>query len=257
MLASDQGIDIVPDDEGLKSAIGGVYGLFQQLGQAGDLPAPPQSDDPADTAAYQQELQEAKRRRTEMAEAQVELDRLICHMSENRTHYAQLYWSSISSADLERILHSEFNIPPHFVEPKIVGFDGAYAAFRVTNLKWLKLSGINVERTMRELADSGLFENVRQTAEIEMPTRGLTVEPELGTCDACDEFVHFHREQDKLLKAEEVEQARLETQRLQERINRGLLGDPTPFEGAASVSVRTTAPLEAVTPITTEPGNDD
>ena len=257
MLASDEGIDIVPDDEGLKAAIGGAYGLFQQLGQAGDLPAPPQSDDPADIAVYQQELQEAKRRRTELAEAQVELDRLICHMRENRTHYAQIYWSSISAADLQRLLHDEFNIPPHFVKPKIMGFDGVYAAFRVTNLKWLKLSGINVERTMRELDDSDLFENVRQTAEIEMPTRGLTVEPELGRCDACDEFIHFHREQDKLLKAEEVKQAKLETQRLQERINRSLLGDPTPFEGAAAVSVRTTAPVEAETPSVTEPGIDN
>lgn len=257
MLANDEGIDIVPDDEGLKVAIGGLYGLFQQLGQAADLPAPPQSDDPADIAAYQQELQEAKRRRVELAEAQVELDRLICHIHENRIHYAQIYWSSISAADLERVLHDEFNIPPHFVEPKITGFDGVKAAFRVTNLKWLKLSGINVERMMRELADSGLFENVRQTAEIEMPTRGMTVEPELGRCDACDEFIHFHREQDKLLKAEEVAQAKLETQRLQERINRGLLGDPTPFEGAAAVSVRTTAPLEADTPVATEPRIDD
>lgn len=257
LLFKDQGIDIVPDDEGLKSAIGGLYGLFEQLGQSADLPAPPQSDDPADTAAYQQELQEAKRRRRELAEARVELDRLTCHIRENRAHYAQVHWSSVSSADLERVLHGEFNIPPHFVEPKIAGFDGAYAAFRVTNLKWLKLSGIDVEQTMKELADSGLFENVRQTAEIEMPTRGLTVEPELGSCDACDDFVHFHREQDKLLKAEEVEQAKLETQRLQERINRGLLSDPTPFEGAASVSVSTTVPLEPDTLITTEPENDN
>ena len=155
------------------------------------------------------------------------------------------------------MLREVFNIPPHFVETKITGFDGAYAAFRVTNLKWLQMSGINVERTMKELAASGLFENVRQTAEIEMPTRGLTVEPELGACDACDEFVHFHREQDKLLKIEEVEQAKLETRRLQERINRGLLGDPTPFEGAAAVSVRTTAALEADTPSGTEPGSVD
>lgn len=258
LLASDQGIDIIPDDEGLKAAIGGLSGLFQQLGHSADLPAPPQSDDPAVTAAYQQELQEAKRRRIELADAQVELDRLICHLQENRTHYAQIYWSSISAADLKLMLQSDFNIPPHFVEPKIAGFDGAYAAFRVANLKWLRLSGIDVEKAMKELADSGLFENTRQTAEIEMPTRGLTVEPELGRCNACDDFVRFHREQDMLLKKEEVEQTKLETRRLQERLNRGLLGDPTPFEGAPSLSVSTTAPDDVAAPAPVSgPGGGD
>lgn len=248
LLAGDEGIDIVPDDEGLKAAIGALAGLQQQLGQAADLPAPPQSNDPADTAAYQQELQEAKRRRRELAEAQVELDRLVCHIRENRSHYTQLYWSAVPSADLQRILQTDFDIPAHFVEPKIVGFSGVYAAFRVANVRWLKTSGIDVEAAMKELESSGLLQRARKSIDVTMPTRGMTVEPELGSCDACDDFVHFHREQDKLLKTEEVEQTKLETRRLQERLDRGLLGDPTPFERAASVSVSTSAPEDVATP---------
>jgi len=76
----------------------------------------------------------------------------------------------------------------------------------------------------------------------------VTVEPELGQCTATDDFVAFHRQQDMALKSEEVRQAELETQRLQERLNLRLLGDPTPFEGAASVRVATSPPDDLPTP---------
>jgi hypothetical protein len=248
MLVGDSSLDIVPDDAGLKAAIGALYGSTQQLGQAADLPQPPKSDDPGMFAAYQQELLEAKQRRRELAEAQVELARLTCHIKENISYYGQVYWLSLPAADLERQLQAVFALPPHRIEPRIVGFSGSRAAFRVRSPAWLGITGIDVARTIRELREDRLLNEARQRTDIAMPSRGMVVEPELGHCDGCDEFVHFHRAQDMELKLAEVAQARLETQRLQERLNRGLLGDPTPFEGAASVKVQTAAPTDVATP---------
>jgi hypothetical protein len=240
MLAGDPGIDIVPDDEGLKDAIAALHGQFQQLGHAAELPAPPQSDDPAEHAEYQKQLQEANQRRRELAEAQVALDALTCHITANRSHYAQVYWESVSAADLARILRDDFGIPDHFVQPRIAGFADGRAAFPVANLRWLRLSGFKIDVAMEELRASEMLNVPRQRSGVEAPTRGLTVEPEIGECNACDEYIRFHRARDMELKTEEVEQTRIETRRLQERINMGLLGDPTPYEGAASVSVTTT-----------------
>lgn len=253
MLVGDSNLDIVPDDAGLKAAIGALYGSTQQLGQAADLPQPPKSEDPAVFAAYQQELLEAKQRRRELAEAQVELARLTCHIKENISHYGQVYWLSLPAADLERQLQDVFALPPHRIEPRIVGFSGSRAAFRVRSPAWLGITGIDVVRTIRELRDNGLFDAARQRTAIEMPSRGMVVEPELGHCDGCDEFVHFHRAQDMELKLAEVAQAQLETQRLQERLNRSLLDDPTPFEGAATVKIQTAAPTDVATPAPAAP----
>lgn len=260
LVAQDENenIDIVPDDEGLKSEITGLFGLYQQLGQSADLPVPPKSDDPSQMAAYQQELQEAKRRRRELADHQIELNRLTCHLNENKSYYTQIYWSSVSSAHLEQILQSEFNIPPSFVESKIVGFDGAYAAFKVVNSYWLHMSGIDIVAEMKKIEEKlkSEIENGRETM-IRMPTRGMTAEPEFGSCNACDEFVIFHRKQDKAMKLEEVEQTKLETQRLQERLNNQLLGDPTPFDDATSLSVSTTFPNDDIVPASDSVTEDD
>lgn len=248
ILANNPELDILPNDVGLKVTIGVLYGSAQQLGQASDLPQPPKSEDPAVLATYQQELLEAKQRRRELAEAQVELARLICHIKENISHYAQIYWLSLPAADLERQLQEVFRLPTHRIEARIVGFSGSRAAFRVRDATWLGNTGIDVAGTINELRDQGLLDATRQQTEIELPSRGLVVEPELGRCDGCDEFVRFHRTQDMELKLTEVAQAELETQRLQERLNRGLLGDPTPFEGAASVKIQTTMPTDTATP---------
>lgn len=245
IVAENSGIDVIPDDEGLKAAIAGLTGMAQNLGHSIDLPPPPQSDDPAVTAAYQQELQEARQRRRELAQAQVDLDSLICHINDNISHYAQIYWEAVSSEDLERRLREEFHIPPHVLETKIVGFSAGRAAFRVRNFSWLRMSGLDLEAALRELRKDGVVEDNGKVGEVEMPTRGVTVEPELGSCDACDEFIRFHRDRDRELKTEEVAQAKIETNRAQTRLDNSVLGDPRPFDRADSISVSTTFSEEA------------
>lgn len=183
----DAGFDIVPDDEGLKAAIAGLTGLHQTLRNSIDLPTPPVTDDPAITAAYQLELQETKQRRRELAVAQVELDNLICHIKADIFHYSEIYWRSVGSEGIKNILQETFHIPPHVLEPGIVGFSDGRAAFRVSDLDWLKMSGINFENALEDLRDEGVVEGDGKVAEITLPTRGVTVEPELGRCDACDE----------------------------------------------------------------------
>lgn len=234
--ATDPDIDLVPDDNGLKTGINHLFGVLQQLGHLSDMPTPPDSDDPAVTAEYQRALAEAKQRRNELAEAQVELDRLLCHVREHRHYYTEVFWRSLSSADLTDAL-AQVGIASHRVEPRIVGFHDGSAAFRVTDARWLGLSNVAIADALEELASRGLVDDVRQRSIIDLPTRGVTVEPELGQCDACDEFVHRHRAHDLDLKSEEVARARLETQRITARLNSGLLGDPSPFDGADSLDV--------------------
>jgi hypothetical protein len=68
----------------------------------------------------------------------------------------------------------------------------------------------------------------------------MTVEPSLGTCDACEPFIEEHRVLDLEFRRAEVDlqkaralQEAAEADRFQKRIAKDELDDPTPFEGAS------------------------
>ena len=244
-LGDEAGVtDLAPDDQGLQSAIQGLYGLFQQMGQAVSLPAPPQDGSPEAVAAYERALAEMKSERQESAQASVEYERLACHIREHRAFYLEVVARSLSEADIRRRLSEEFNIPPHVVEAKFSGFIGNRAALRVRDLEWLKLSGYDFQKTLEDLKKKNLFERKPEKLDITMPTLGVVVEPALGQCQACDDFIVQHRKMDLKAKEEELAQAHQETLRLKKRIDKGLLGDPTPFEGANNLSVEVEKPSE-------------
>lgn len=151
-------------------------------------------------------------------------------LGKNLSYYHQEILKAMPEAELVNKLTGQFNIPRHAVEFKISGFVEHRAAFRVLDLEWLQQSGLDFEQAAMEA------ERIRQSLPepesqcITMPTRGMTVEPVLGECCACDDFIKQHRDKDLLLKDAEVLSAQLENQRLEKRLAAGLLGDPTPFE---------------------------
>lgn len=245
-------VDLVPDDDGLRATVAALYGMAQQLGQMARMPVPPQTDDAKLFQAYQDALQQAEQDRMQLASAQVELDRLTCHVCRNIAYYTQAVWLSLPGAEVERLL-AEFYIPEGSCIPRFIGFIGNKAAVRVTDLKWLSLCGVDVAKAMRDVEKKTSSGKASPTQTIRMPTPGLIVEPELGACEACDDFVEFHRARDIEMAAEAVVQAKLESQRLTERINRGILDDPKPFATANSLTVKV-EPSQAPPAPTPSPG---
>ncbi|MFN8892124.1 MAG: hypothetical protein ACK52P_01335 [Alphaproteobacteria bacterium] len=237
--------DLVPDDIGLKASIMGLYGLQGNLGGAIGLPAAPQADSPEAVAAYQQQLIELKREQREQAEARVEFDRLKCHLQENLVYYTQLIMQRLPEATLQQIL-STHAIPLGAVEPRIVGFAGRKVGFRVLSASWLAASGFDFSAARDQFAADEVF---RPTAPVEvtLPTPGVSVEPRLGACDACEPFVEAHRALDLDLKAEEVAREALENERRRQRIAAGNLEDPVSRDAHISVGITPggSAPLAA------------
>lgn len=230
-------IDLHPDDRGLKAGIHGLYALYRQLGQAVGLPVLPQDPTPEQVAAYERARREQEQQRRELAEAQVDLERLICHVETNIAYYFQIIAAAMPVAEVARMVEEEFHIPSHAVELRFSHFIGNRVGLRVLDARWLRQSGLDLEKELEALRESGLDAQGESEAEVVLPTRGMLVEPRLGECDACDEFIQAHRKKDLAMKDIELALARLESERLQKRLNANLLGDPTPFESASSVSL--------------------
>lgn len=243
--ATDGPLDLMPDDRGLKGAVQGLYGMSQQLGQAVALPVPPQGDDPEALARYERELAEAKKEAREIAEARVEFNRLQCHIRHHIAYYLQATAASIPEGDLRILLEEQYGLPPGAVQVRIAGFVGTRAAFRVLDEDWFKLSGYDHASVMSNRAVTSFLSSPRAPDDITMPTPGLVVEPRLGQCTACDDFVMAHRQLDLELKREDVAKARAENQRRQLRIAAGDLDDPE--DRQAHIGVTLDAPPPAGT----------
>ena len=230
-------VDLHPDDRGLKAGVHGLFALYRQLGQAVSLPVLPQDPTPEQVAAHERMRREQEQHRRELAEAQVDLDRLICHIKENIAHYFQVVAAATPTAEVARIVEEKFHIPSHAVDLRFSHFVGNRVGLRVLDRRWLRQSGLDLAAELKALRQSGLAADGEGDAEVVLPTRGMLVEPRLGECDACDDFIKAHRKKDLAMKDVELGQARLESERLQKRLNANLLGDPTPFESASSLSV--------------------
>ena len=227
--------DLLPDDEGLEAAILQLQGQLQSLGAVSLLPAAPGPDASKEAIArYERLVQEMKREQLEVAYARVEFDRLQCHLQENFEYYNQALWLGKPTSALEGLLQT-YHVPLQLVSQRIEGFVRNRAAFRVNEA--LMAADFDWRKEFHRLELDALFDAPPVEVEVDMPTPGMTVEPALGRCDGCDEFVGRHRELDLENRAAEValavanaEQAQVEARRLFERVEAGDLSDPTPFE---------------------------
>jgi hypothetical protein len=172
-----------------------------------------------------------------LAAAVVEENRLIQHLTANSAHYRQAIWAALDPDDrfvwLSLLASGLFD----YVENRIVGFVGPYAAlpFRTAEFpfasEWLN----NV---------IAKIESQSSTARVVAPTPGIEVVPSLGDCDTGEPFVIGHQRLDLELQAAHVQaasetamQASLETQRRERLMGEGDLRDPAPPPAVPAIRI--------------------
>lgn len=240
--------DTIPDDEGLKARLLDVKAQHDADRTVQPMvPAPTSgagtATEPNDPCANPYCADPCA-----LAEAAVEWERLACHLNEHFLFYAQTVWAKWKDVQIMALAES-FGIPHGAIEYAFTGFHGSRGAVRVTDLEWLRSQG--AFDWQQELADAlaGLPAAAAPDL-ITLPTQGMVVEPALGRCDGCEDFVAEHRRLDLDNKRAEVAgaqgraaQAAEEARRLKLRNDAGTLTDPTPYEGGStSVTVNSPTP---------------
>jgi hypothetical protein len=187
-----------------------------------------------------------------IAEAQVELDRLICHLEDHWDHYLTVLYLFEGTAAWRRILDACPQVAD-LVEPRVIAIQDGYAYFR---LKQSEQERRNIAK-LADAIDAWRREMAAQEGtKVTLSTKGTTLEARLGACDACEPFIEQHRLHDLALKAEEVKQAvektrerKAEADRQAARLTQTppLLDDPNPEPAPLRVVVEQ-APATAPNP---------
>ncbi len=240
--------DTVPDDVGLGDATQELKGLFDSVTALAPVRGIPGMSDAGTDAEAQLERASAQERWFEQlrdrASAQVELDRLMCHLHENLSHYMQGLWIKMSDRDIQHELRKH-GIPSHVVASRFDGFHGNMGALPVIDVKWVETNGDLDWKSISERVKDRT-RNRSKVEEIQLSTPGMVVEPSLGDCNACEPFIQEHRALDLRNREIEVEhhdalktQAKLEADRFQLRLDQELLDDPTPYDSLESLHLGT------------------
>lgn len=248
VLAAIEGLglaDTVPDDLGLGEAIRQLEAQFRSsmsagLGAFSSTGIGAGAGDEA-ISVIDRRIEARRIEIRELAEARVEFGRLSDHLQANIDRYAAVFWNQLTAHEIGQLI-VDAGIPPEVVEHDIDSFVGTSGALRVTDRAWVeRQGGPSWEKVQDRITSAKTPDDLLAS----LPTQGMTVEPAMGQCDACDAFIRTHRELDIENRRAEVglNQARalqeaLEAQRFQARIDAEELSDPTPFEGA-EVTVET------------------
>lgn len=252
------GLDLLPDDRGLKSKIKRVFTKMD-----GAL-APAIQADPASALAsgmqsdYALSQQVAERMRAEQrllatAEAQVAVDALRTHIAERIFFYYQILWSQYDANRIKQRLLA-LGLPPGLFELRFYGFDLDRGAVRIANLDLAQKLGLD-PKGIAQWEKSCLAPAAVKRLDVMLPSPAIVVEPLLGLCNGADAFVMSHRELDlaraqaELRETEaQADQAEAEASRLTSRINAGLLDDPTPYGHADKLVLHVDEEEAAVVP---------
>jgi len=241
------GIELLPKSRGLKGKVSQLRASATALRAELDrhaIPAPADESGDATEARLETE-QLAAARRERLANQEVELERLQCHVSEHLYEYSHTIWRNWHSTKVDAELRRN-ELPSYLFEHEFVDFVGMRGLVRVHDADELaSLTRINLDEIKQTIFDD---ESKRREAapedfrsELLLPGRGMVMEPVRGECNGCDEFVQQHREFDLENRRIEVDSARehmiaarLENSRIERRIADGDLSDPTPYEGQGS-----------------------
>ena len=118
-----------------------------------------------------------------LAEAHVEFDRLACYLRRRETTWLPVIWRSMPDHTVRALLRRH-GIPDHVVDARFAGFHGRMGALPVTDRAWLKKEGgLDWAKEVKTLVDAAGDARIES---ITLPTSGLTVEPLLGQCSACE-----------------------------------------------------------------------
>lgn len=236
--------DVVPDDEGLETAVNVLRGRYDQA-QALALMPPPVPDAAGEESrlTHQQAAAEAKRQQMELALQEVEHERLVCHVNDHLLLYMQAIWAEMDETEIrDRLL--TLGIEPGLFELRFDGFVGHRGALRLSNVGALAQQGFDWAKQARVLRLEAFYARDRAPFVTDLPTEGVVAEAALGQCSGCDDFVMRHRDLDLRDKVEEVKAKELantarelENQRRQARLAASQLDDPSPYGAADELNV--------------------
>jgi len=185
--------NIVKDDAGLHDAVQAAQSFFNSTdktptGQittppAGTTTAAPVPALPTPTIADFISI-------NDVADANVELDRLICHIQCNCDYYKQALWLS-KGPDYRAQFLANARVS-QFVSNEVVGFFENYAAFPIVDPSFLKKI-LNVRQLLKSLLDK----KPKDISDlITIPTSSTIMSAQLGECDLCEEYIDQSRDAD-------------------------------------------------------------
>jgi hypothetical protein len=178
----------------------------------------------------------------DLARAMDDEQALIDHITVNQSYYQYVIWEAIDPNARYAYLSGLGNLVG-WVDNEVLGFVDSKAALplRLDNHPEVNywFEG-NVLENKQELFEPS------ESYTVTLPTPGVTLEPRLGQCDGCEEFITESRMLDLRRTAAEAKSAReraqqeeLETQRYEKRLDKDppLLDDPDPNENRAAIRV--------------------
>ena len=217
--------DTIPDDGGLRALVARLMARAAASAAVKDS-AGVDVPDEARIAKLEAQIDE-------LALAEVEYERLRCHLRQNVNRYGAVIWTQYSSAQIGGLI-APYSLPPHLLELDFAGFVEDKGVLRVVDPDLLPAVGFNwgATRAGLTLGDDDLEGDV-----VTLPTSGIVVEPAIGECSACDEGGAETRELERQELQQKVRRAKaearyqeLECERLEARIAAKEYGDPTPRE---------------------------
>lgn len=127
---------------------------------------------------------------TDIADAEAELEKLVCHIKCNFEYYKQALWLSKDADYRTRFLiESGF---AGFVTNEVVGFYDGYVAFPLVNLDYFN-KVVNAKSLQANLDNIKVDERSENLA---IPTSSTIVSGQLGECDLCEDYIDKSREAD-------------------------------------------------------------
>jgi hypothetical protein len=241
------------DDEGLIGAVDAAQKRIEALRPSVDAnaaaavalpaaPPPAEATAPAERVETIDDKIDREFGLKNLAEAQVELARLICHLQDHLDYYLTVLFLHEGGDAWRRVLEA----CPHaleLVDPRLLAVQDGYAYFP---LRREEQERRNVQE-MNDRVQQWRDELAAQAGtRVTLSTAGTTLEARLGQCDACEPFIEQHRLHDLELKVAEVNlaleknrQAQLETERLSARLAQDppLLDPPDPPRTALRIDL--------------------
>jgi hypothetical protein len=183
----------VKDDAGLHDAVQAAESFFDNTDKTptGQVTTPPAGAAGAAPAARPQPPAVTDFvSLAEVADASVELDRLICHIKCNCEYYKQALWLS-KGPDYRAQFLATARVG-QFLSNEVVGFFDDYVAFPIVDPGFLK-KVLNVPVLLNSLAAN---KAEGTPALISIPTSSTIMSGQLGECDLCETYIGQSRDAD-------------------------------------------------------------
>ena len=173
----------------------------------------------------------------DVATAEIDFEKLQCHLESNWMHYNQAIWAQESyDQRLERLRW--YGPVAALIENRLLGFLGDYAAYPLRTLNAVQV--VDLEKVLRKMREAlKEFESI--AVHIPMPSDGQILEATVGECDACEPYIDHSRLIDLRLQAANADKAEAEALRLSRRVNAGDLTDPNNPDARLGIDLRTSS----------------